>query len=81
MPFGVLLLTHLHSISAGPEHIDYKNIDVFSSTTGAWTTAQLSVARGFASATSVGNLAMFAGGYSSCPTRPVVPGCTSALLL
>ena len=60
----MLLLTNLHIISAGPQHIDYKTIDGFSSTTRAWTTAQLSVARGFASATSVGNLAMFAGGSS-----------------
>ena len=40
-------------------------VDLYNSATGAWSTAQLSVARGFLAATSVGNVAVFAGGYSS----------------
>ena len=39
-------------------------VDLYNSATGAWSTAQLSLARQFLSATSVGNVAMFAGGYS-----------------
>jgi hypothetical protein len=37
-------------------------VDLYNSSTGAWTTAQLSVARGFLAAASVGNVALFAGG-------------------
>ena len=40
-------------------------VDVYNGTTGAWSTAQLSVARGYLAAASVGNVALFAGGYSS----------------
>jgi hypothetical protein len=41
-----------------------KAVDLYNSATGSWTTAQLSVARCFLAATSVGNVAFFAGGYS-----------------
>ena len=37
-------------------------VDVYNGTTGAWSTAQLSVARGYLAAASVGNVALFAGG-------------------
>jgi hypothetical protein len=37
-------------------------VDLYNSTTGAWSTALLSVARGSLTATSVGNVAFFAGG-------------------
>ena len=40
-------------------------VDVYNGTTGAWSTAQLSVARGYLAAASVGNVALFAGGYNS----------------
>jgi hypothetical protein len=40
-------------------------VDVYNSATGAWSTAQLSVARVSLAAASVGNVAMFAGGQSS----------------
>ena len=40
-------------------------VDVYNSATGAWSTAQLSVARYFLAATSVGKLAMFAGGATA----------------
>jgi hypothetical protein len=39
-------------------------VDVYNSATGAWTTAQLSVARYGLAAASVGNVALFAGGIS-----------------
>jgi hypothetical protein len=35
---------------------------LYNSITGAWSTYQLSVARGYLAATSVGNVAMFVGG-------------------
>ena len=38
-------------------------VDLYDSGTGLWSTAQLSQARFFLSATSVGTVAMFAGGY------------------
>ena len=38
-------------------------VDVYNGTTGAWSTAQLSVARYLVAAASVGNLALFAGGW------------------
>ena len=40
-------------------------VDVYNGTTGAWSTAQLSVARGYLAAASVGNVALFAGGFNS----------------
>ena len=39
--------------------------DVYNGATGAWSTAQLSVARYFLAAASVGNVALFAGGVSN----------------
>jgi hypothetical protein len=40
-------------------------VDVYNGATGTWSTAQLSVARDFLAAASVGNVALFAGGYNS----------------
>jgi hypothetical protein len=41
----------------------YSNaVDLYNSTSGTWSTAQLSVARQRLAATSVGNVAIFAGG-------------------
>ena len=37
-------------------------VDVYNGATGAWSTAQLSVARYYLAAASVGNVALFAGG-------------------
>jgi hypothetical protein len=44
---------------------DSKIVDMYNCATGAWFTAQLSVARYLLAATSVGNLAVFAGGLAS----------------
>ncbi len=41
-------------------------VDLYSSGTGLWWTAQLSQARADLSATSVGTVAMFAGGWAGC---------------
>jgi hypothetical protein len=41
----------------------YSNaVDLYNVASGTWSTAQLSVARGWLAATSVGNVAIFAGG-------------------
>ncbi len=39
-------------------------VDLYNSATGTWSTAQLSVGRRQLAATSVGGVALFAGGYS-----------------
>ena len=38
-------------------------VDLYNSASGTWSTAQLSVGRYSLAATSVGNVAIFAGGY------------------
>jgi hypothetical protein len=53
---GVLM----HAVSGGHSNV----VDLYNSATGSWTTAQLSVARDHLEATSVCNVAFFAGGYS-----------------
>jgi hypothetical protein len=40
-------------------------VDMYNSVSGTWSTAQLSVARLGPAATSVGNVAIFAGGWAS----------------
>ncbi len=40
-------------------------VDFYNSTSGTWSTAQLSVERNDIAATSVGNVAIFAGGQNS----------------
>ena len=43
----------------------YSNaVDLYNSASGTWSTAQLSVARYGLAATSVGNVAFFAGGFT-----------------
>jgi hypothetical protein len=48
-----------------PFAADSNVVDLYNSATGAWTTAQLSVARWGAAGTSVGNVAIFAGGVEN----------------
>jgi hypothetical protein len=50
-------------------------VDLYDSGTGRWSTAQLSQARAQLSATSVGTVAMFAGGYSGKLLRIVFVFC------
>ncbi len=46
----------------------FDTVDVFNSTSGLWSTAQLSAAREYVSTVTVGPLAIFAGGmtHSAC---------------
>ena len=39
-------------------------VDLYNGASGTWSTAQLSVARSHLAATSVGSVAIFAGGYT-----------------
>ena len=41
-------------------------VDIFNVASGAWSTAALSVARVYLAATSLPNLAIFAGGFGTC---------------
>jgi hypothetical protein len=48
----------------GASVVVFNAVDLYNSASGTWSTAQLSVARYQLSATSVGNVAIFAGGYT-----------------
>ncbi len=48
-----------------PLYYDSSVVDIFHVTTGKWTNASLSVARKYLAATTVGDLAVFAGGENS----------------
>ena len=48
----------MRATADGPSNV----VDVYNGLTGAWSTAQLSVARQDLAAASVGNVALFAGG-------------------
>ena len=50
-------------------------VDLYDSGTGLWSTAQLSQARFFLSATSVGTVAIFAGGETSSKSLRIVFVC------
>ncbi len=52
--------THMHTAAADGVS---RAVDLYNSATGAWSTAQLSVARCDMAATSVGSVAIFAGGW------------------
>jgi hypothetical protein len=47
-------------VTTGPSNA----VDLYNSATGMWSTAQLSVARYWFAAASVGNVALFAGGWT-----------------
>jgi|LauGreDrversion4_2_1035121.scaffolds.fasta_scaffold1916434_1 hypothetical protein len=47
----------------GPGTVVSSVVDVYNGATGVWSTAQLSVGRSYLAAASVGNVALFAGGY------------------
>jgi hypothetical protein len=56
-------------------------VDLYNYTSGTWSTAQLSVARLHLAATSVGNVAIFAGGDSSnCSLTLFVEGLLFGLM-
>jgi hypothetical protein len=54
---------------------DSNVVDLYDSGTGQWWTAQLSQARRYLSATSVGTVAIFAGGYTGSKLLRVVFVC------
>jgi hypothetical protein len=56
-------------------------VDLYNYTSGTWSTAQLSVARSYLAATSVGNVAIFAGGYGgNCSLTLFVEGLLFGLM-
>jgi hypothetical protein len=58
-----------------------KDVDLFNSASGTWSTAQLSVARSSLVATSVWNVAIFAGGSTcNCRLTPFVEGLLFVLM-
>ncbi len=60
---------------ATADGVPYNVVDVYNVATGAWSTAQLSVGRYGLAATSVGNVAFFAGGLISAGALLCKNGC------
>ena len=59
----------------------FNAVDLYNSASGNWSTAQLSVARYFLAQTSVGNVAIFAGGYGgNCSFTLFVEGLLFGLM-
>jgi hypothetical protein len=52
------------SVTADDQPFLSNAVDMYNSASGTWSTAQLSVARYILAATSVGNVAIFAGGQA-----------------
>ena len=67
-------------VTAG--HLEVFNVvDLYNSASGTWSTAQLSVLRHSLAATSVGNVAIFAGGYAgNCSFTLFVEGLLFVLM-
>ena len=62
--------------TAGSGGSVYSNVvDLYDSVTGRWSTAQLSQARSSLSATSVGTVAIFAGGFTGSKLLRIVFVC------
>ena len=56
-------------------------VDLYNGASGTWSTAQLSVARSYLAATSVGNVAIFAGGQlGNCSLTLFVEGLLFGLM-
>ena len=70
-------------VTAGDYGGIYNAVDLYNYTSGSWSTARLSVARYFLAATSVGNVAIFAGGFdvtSNCSLTLFVEGLLFGLM-
>ncbi len=65
--------------TAGGDHSNV--VDLYDSGTGQWSTARLSLARSDLSATSVGTVAMFAGGWTGKLLRIVFVCCEGLLIV
>ena len=64
-----------HGVTAGGGYTYSNAVDLYNSASGTWSTAQLSVARVRLAATSVGNVAIFAGGSTgNCSLTLFVEG-------
>jgi hypothetical protein len=61
-------------LTAGDYIYETNAVDLYNFTSGTWSTAQLSVARYYFAATSVGNMAIFAGGSGNCSLTLFVEG-------
>ncbi len=61
----------MRAIAVGVSNV----VDLYDSGTGRWSTAQLSQARYYLSATSVGTVAIFAGGYTDSKLLRIVFVC------
>ena len=61
----------MHATADGDSNV----VDLYDSGTGRWSTAQLSQGRGSLAATSVGTVAIFAGGAGSKLLRIVIVCC------
>ncbi len=57
---GDRLVFLTHAFAGSSWHND--TVDIYNDATGLWSTAKLSVPRSWSAATSVGDLAIFAGG-------------------
>jgi hypothetical protein len=62
--FCVCAASSCHLSRASPDDQGSSAVDLYNSVSGTWSTAQLSVARLILAAASVGNVAIFAGGYT-----------------
>ena len=68
-------------VTAGFGGVYSNAVDVYNSASGTWSTAQLSVARSWLAATSVGNVAIFAGGSGgNCSLTLFVEGLVFGLM-
>ena len=56
-------------------------VDLYNSASGTWSTAQLSVRRQYLKATSVGNIAIFAGGMAGSASNTCFTKCFEELCL
>ena len=63
--FTVSLFTQLLALTRATADVGSNAVDLYSSSTGAWSTARLSAGRSYLAAASVGNVALFAGGLGA----------------
>jgi hypothetical protein len=62
LPFPLIFLQCLSIAGSNPAYADA--VDVYNNAAGTWSTARLSVKRAYLRGTSVGHMALFAGGMS-----------------
>ena len=63
------------------DYVGSNAVDLYNGASGTWSTAQLSVARYLLAATSVGNVAIFAGGHTgNCSLTLFVEGLLFGLM-